>query len=325
MKFSDLMLDMATGDASIHDVYIQESVGKINVSTAIFDAAYKISELPAGEFMIVQEAADAGLPTDPDKAAGVACEAVKQSLKAFYDLVVNTAKKVKQSAEKDMKALVAIGKKYGVSANGGNFVNDFVSPLCNAIAADNGKKLSLADKRFIKGKYAEEIAENYGTGMTNFLSAYGMEFDNSNLSQAFKPYKSKREINTFKDLKKNLEYGGKLIKFEKTIEKDKHYTSTVSVNDIKDLAVAIYEVLNVSKGVIDVAGSASAKKTAMATVDELCGKEDCEAKKVSKTLQAINEGIKDWTEGVTSITENITKAFTDSVYALSGALTGSAE
>ena len=44
MKVSDLMLDLATGDSSVHDAFIQEAAGKVAVSNAIFQAAYKISE-----------------------------------------------------------------------------------------------------------------------------------------------------------------------------------------------------------------------------------------------------------------------------------------
>lgn len=322
MKLSELMLDMATGDASMHDVYIQEAVGKINVSSAIFDAAYKISELPKGEFMIVQEAADAGLPTTPEGGAALANQSVKESLKAFYDLVVQTAKKVKQATEKDMKAIIAIGKKYGISATGTDFNEGFVKSLAKAIADDKGKKLSLGDKRFLKAKYSGQIAECYGLGMANFLSAYGMAFDESELGDEYKPYKTKREVSTFKDMWKNMSYGGKLINFDKTVNKDRHYAENISVNDIEELATSLFELMHISKAVVNVAGSASAKKSAMAAVETLCSKEDCENKKVSKTCELINDGIKDWTENLVAITDVIAKAYTDSVYSLTEALAG---
>lgn len=321
MKFSDLMLDMATGDASPHDVYIQEAVGKINVSTAIFDAAYKISELPEnGRYAIIQEAADAGLPTDQQGACTLACESVKQSMTAFYDLLVSTAKKIKQSTEKDMKALSAIGKKYGVSS--GTEFKSFVAQLAKAIAADNGKKLTLPDKRFLKGKYSDDIAESYGRGMTNFLSAYGISVNDTILANEFKPFKTKREINSFKDVKKNFEYGGKLINFDKTVNKEKHYTNSVSTSDITSLGEALFTIYHVSKAVIDGAGSPAAKKSSMSLINSFCNNEDCEKRKVSKTLEQINEGVKEWTSSVTAITDNITKAFTDSIYSLSSAVTG---
>ena len=318
MKFSDLMLDMATGDASPHDVYIQEAVGKINVSTAIFDAAYKISELPEeGRFAIVQEAADAGLPTDQEGACTLACESVKQSMAAFYDLLVSTAKKIKQSVEKDMKALSAIGKKYGVSS--GEDFKSFVANLAKAIVADNGKKLTLPDKRFLKAKYSDDIADCYGAGMANFLSAYGVSVGNTILADE---YNAKKDVNSFKSIKKNFSYGGKCINFDKTVNKEKHYTNGVTASDITSLGEALFTIYHVSKTVIDNAGSSSAKKSSMSLINGLCDKEDCGGKKVSKTLEQINEGIKDWTANVTTLTDITTKAFTDSIYALSSAVTG---
>ena len=83
MKVSDLILDMATGDASAEDVHIQEALGRINVSSSIFEAAYNISELPSEDISFVQEAADKqGLPTDKEGSVGVSVEAVNQELEA---------------------------------------------------------------------------------------------------------------------------------------------------------------------------------------------------------------------------------------------------
>ena len=60
MKFSDLMLDFETGDASFEDMYVQEAVGKINVASAIFDNEYRIAETPEGmNASYIQEAAEA--------------------------------------------------------------------------------------------------------------------------------------------------------------------------------------------------------------------------------------------------------------------------
>ena len=321
MKVSDLMLDLATGDASMHDVYIQEAVGKINVSSAIFDAAYKISELPEGEFLVVQEAADAGLPTDQEGAAACCNEAVMQELKAFYDLIVETAKKIKGGADKNLKLVMAIGKKYGVTAaNGEDFKKTFAEPLAKAIADDKGKKLTIEDKRFLTAKYINAFAETYGLGVANFLSAYGMSFENSSLYSEYAPYKSKKEVTSFKAMLKNITYGVKLIDFDKVIDKNKHCTDKVSEYDIAEMICSLYEVIALSKAIIEVAGNASAKKTALNLATELCGKEDCEGKKVSRTLDGLNENIKKGTEKLTAIVDNITKSFTDSIYSLTETL-----
>ena len=114
MKTSDLMLDMSTGTASAEDVNIQEAYHKINVSSGIFEAACNISELEEEEVKCVQEAAAvAGLPTSKNEAIGAANSAVKEELSAYYDLIVSTAKKLKTTLDKNLKALAAVGKRYG--------------------------------------------------------------------------------------------------------------------------------------------------------------------------------------------------------------------
>lgn len=323
MKVSDLMLDMAAGDVSITDAYIQEAVGKVNVSSAVFDAAYKISVLPAaGEHLIIQEAADAGLPTDQEGACTLACESVKQELKAFYDVIVETAKKIKQNTEKDMKLVIAMGKKYGISASGTDF-DEFLKELSAKIC--EGGKVSLPDARFLKGKYSREMTRSYGVGMANFLAAYGLSIGkvDGSLGDDIGEFKSKKDIKSFKDIEKCFSYGGKLSKFDKTVEKSRHYTDTIKVSDVQDLGEAIYTTLNIAKSIINVAGSASAKKSALTLVEGLCANE-CGSKKVDHTLAAINDGIKEYTDNVVSVVDNITKGFGDSVYSLTEAINGSA-
>ena len=59
--------------------------------------------------------------------------------------------------DKDMKLLVGVGKKYGVSM-GEDFIDDFAKPLVKAIFQENGnKKIELGGNKFIKGNYAEQI------------------------------------------------------------------------------------------------------------------------------------------------------------------------
>lgn len=317
MKVSDIMLDMATGDASMDDAYIQEAVGKINVSSKIFDTAFKISELPSGDFLCVQEAAAEGMPTTAEGNKDLAIEAVGNEITALYDVILNTAKKIKTSVEKDMKLLAAIGKKNGISMNDGNFVSSFVKPLSKVLFADG--KISLNDKKFLKGKYSIKLAENYGRGMGNFLSAYGLSLDNvfgdsivSNVVSG--SFNGKKNISTLKDLEKNLSSGGKLIAFDKTVDKNTHYTANISVSDFEDLATGLYAILQISKAVIST--MTPAKKGAKRLVTDLCNDDKIKEKKVSRICQSLNDDIKTWSGDITNITDAITKAFGDSVYAI---------
>lgn len=318
MKFSDLMLDMATGDASVHDAYIQESVGKINVSNAIFDVAYKISELPAGEFMCVQEAADAGLPTDPSEAASLCSEAVKQGLVALYDLTIQTAKKIKQSTEKSMKAIIAIGKKYGIDAPSGNDIDKFASAVSKAIISDksdNGKKIVLADKQFINGARAIGMGDDYTLAMVNILSGYGVRLNVGDIT-------ARRNIETLKDLYKNMSTGVKIVDYNKTANKGSFYVNTVKEADIYDFIIGLYELIACSKAVIEQAGSASVKKTSTDLITSLCENDKRNEKKVSRTVQSIMEDVKTGSENLTHFVDTAVKAFTDSTYVLSNIVNG---
>jgi hypothetical protein len=186
MKFSEIMLDLDTGDASIHDVHAKEALGKVNVSSAIFEYAAKLAELPANSSFI-QEAADeaeaAGLPTDPAEATGLATEAVAQELIGFYDVVVENAKKVKAAADRDMKAIIGLGKKYGISASAatsGNFMIAFAKPLAQALVRDFATNRKFANRiKFKKGIFpdsslSEGLIFSYGNCMARLASVFGM-------------------------------------------------------------------------------------------------------------------------------------------------------
>ena len=44
MLFSDILLYLDTGDASMHDVHTKEAQGKVNVASAIFEYAAALAE-----------------------------------------------------------------------------------------------------------------------------------------------------------------------------------------------------------------------------------------------------------------------------------------
>ena len=327
MKVSDIIIDMATGDASMRDAYIQEAAGKVEVATAVFEAAYKISELPAGDFMIVQEAAEEGLPTDQGSACDLACDSVKQAMSGFYDMLVETAKKIKESATKDMKLVIAMAKKFGISNNVSNFATAFANPLGKSVENAAGGRVELNDKRFLKGKFSIKLADSYVKGVTSLLLAYGINvtdvFSDPVIAKEIEKKVAKGTPESFKGVAGFLSDGGKLIKIEKITDKDGHYTDSVKGSDIADLAISLYIVIAVSDAVVKTAGNKSAKATAMAGINALCEKEDCGDKKVSKSIVAIGDDITKWKDSVEAITTAITKTYTDSIYTLYETITKS--
>lgn len=304
MKISDVMLDMATGDASFNDAYVQESVGKINVSHAIYEAAYKISELDGCDSLIVQEAADAGLPTDPEGAAGVACQAVKQEISAFYDTIVSSARSIKDNLAKSEKLARGIGKVLGVSPDG-NDVESFAKKVAQELISQGNKgKYSIGDKRVIKGKYATKMADAYEAAITNTLTAYGLSIAGAS-----------GNVTSLKDFSKKIGFCSKIIKFDKIVRKDGHYTDTVKERDIIDNIIALYRIYDISKKVVDGAGSKTAKKNAMETMNHFWNA-DCGGKKITRTIDAINEDITEYTGHLTTMVESIKTGIGDSFYAI---------
>lgn len=188
MKFSEILLDLDTGDASMHDVAVKQACGKVNVASAIFEYAAKLADCPENSAFI-QEAADAaeeaGLPTSPSEGAGLATEAVAQELIGFYDVVIENAKKVKAAADRDMKAIIGLGKKYGISAaaaTSGNFMTAFAKPLATALLRDNAADRKGVGNfiRFNKGVFpnalqCEKIAMNYGNAMAHLSAVFGLD------------------------------------------------------------------------------------------------------------------------------------------------------
>lgn len=326
MKVSDLMLDMATGDVSEHDVDAVAAAGRIAVASAIFEAAYKIAELPEdGDFAIIQEAADAGMPTSPTEATAVACTSTKKTLDSFYDLIVATAKSIKQAATKDLNLLRTIGRKFGVTADSqSNFVTSFAVPLGKAVASQmgNGKKVEMSDNKFLKGKTALKMATSYGKGMANFLAAYGISisnvFSDSAISAEFDgSYKTKKgEPGTLKAINSYLSAGGSIINMDKAADKHGHYTGSPKADDIRDLAIGLYVLIAISDATVAACGK-GAKSAALNKINSLCNEDTGNNKKLTRTIESISVDAKTWSSNLTNLTTNIKKAFTDSVYVLS--------
>lgn len=82
VRLSDVLLDLNTGDASKYDAYIQEAMGQVRVSAAIYDAAVAMSELSPSERTeeVIQEFAARKLPTTKEGAEKLVLESVAHEL-----------------------------------------------------------------------------------------------------------------------------------------------------------------------------------------------------------------------------------------------------
>jgi len=367
MKFSEIMLDLDTGDASMHDVHAKEALGKVNVSSAIFEYAAKLAELPANS-AIIQEAAteaeEAGLPTEPDKAVGLATEAVAQELIGFYDVVLENAKKVKTAADRDMKAIIGLGKKYGISAsaaNTGNFMIAFAKPLAQALVRDfatNRKSknaITFAKGIFPTASEAEKLIFSYGNCMARLASVFGMgigdciedptvqevlSFDQSFVKMLKGFFASDKYAAN--DPKTGFDQGGvpDVNALYKQLLKGSSFpavkgistTKNADAEDIAELITYTYVAQQVSAGIVK-AASKTKKAGAENFIKSLCTAEEVRhgqskagtQKKISAKFQKINDNVKTWASDVSNTADAVVKAFSDAVSALGKIATGQSE
>ena len=321
MTITELMLDIASGDASEDDVHVQECLGHINISAREFAAAYSISEYPGDlPSIIVESASKANLPTNKGEAKEVANTAVIQGLSAFYNLMIATAKKVRAATERELRAYAALGKKYGINFDKHNFLTGFLNPLCAAVEKD-GLLGKLDDRSFIKGKYAARMVENYGKGMANLMSGYGLSIDNVFGDSVVglivrNNFSGKKTIKDLRDVESNMSTGGKQLNFDKTLDKKTHYQDYVKIVDFKMLAISIYALSKISESIIVTLGTASTKKTAMDNIKKLFNEASDGNKRVVRSVESISDGTKEWSDNLSKLTTNMTGAFTDSSYEL---------
>lgn len=181
MKVSDIMLDLETGDATVHDAYVQEAMGQINVSAAIYEAAKNIASLDPSEMTeVIQEAAtNAGLPTDREKAIELMYEAAERQLigltRQLYQETCIFAEYA-SSETSPAAALDMIGKKCGckVTMNpSAEYCSDFAGKVIGC------KDIKTKDVAFISGKSAKKATAAAIKAFCHLMAAAGRDIPES--------------------------------------------------------------------------------------------------------------------------------------------------
>ena len=356
MRFDDIMRDLDTGDASMHDVHVKEAKGKIDVASAYFEYATRLASETLGS-QFVQEAASSksDLPSDPTEGSSLASASVAQELMAFYDVVVNNAKKVKSAAKRDLAAIIALGKNYGIStsaASEGNFMIAFAKPLAQALVrAYAGDRKKSASIRFEKGVFpaasdGERLMFAYGNAMARLAAIYGLSigdciddptvreelsFDQNFLKYLKGAATSVRGGDKYaaNDEKAGFDQGGigdvnglyKALMRGANIPKAENIKTVTKadVDDIAELITYTYVVHQVSEGIVKAATSTK-KAGAEKFINQLIAAEESRAaggnKKVSSKFTKINNNMKDWADAVSTTSDQIVKVFSDAVMAL---------
>lgn len=327
MKFTDLMLDKATGDASGYDVIIEYDKGRVDVSNAVFEACCKVEALvDAGAFDndFIQEAADAGLPADKSDAVAQASAAASTGVEAFYDLVVDTAKKIKEDVGKDWKAIAALAKKNGMpvsEVSNEGFFEKFATPL--AAKLTGGKSLHLSGKAMPTANFSRNFTSNYCNGIAKILSAYGISMEcDCPVTKNFVGDLSKNvpcadtSDSCAQQCAQAINHGAKIIKGEGVFSK----TANATVKDIANYITAVYVLKGFAEMVVKRAGSASARKTAIAKMTAMMN--DTNKKGVSHASKNIMKTTSSKAAAIKSASEDTVKTFSDALYAITEAING---
>lgn len=335
IKVSDIMLDLATGDASIHDAYIQEAVGQVKVSAAIYNAATKIASLDdADRNQIVQEAADAGLPSDREGSINLAYEAVERELIGTCRHLYAESAKIEETSSKPttpLAAVNALAKTCGVKTTL-NGTKEYAVELANAVVKNKDIDLK-GGVRFCKAASAKRLTKSLIQGLSLICNAFAIStdelFKDDTVSAVVSaPVSTKPKKN--KDGSENctLAYMASAVKSAGNYVKDKilsddDYTTTITKNDIATVITCNFAAAKtakfiksklgengekiekkISKAVKSCKNSKSVSGSASDLNDKCC---DVDGNK--SAIVKINEDLAD-------LCSNLIKAFNDSISAL---------
>lgn len=180
IKISDILLDLGSGDASVHDAYIQEAVGQVNVSAAIFEYACGVADMDDSEReTIVQEAANAGLPSDQDQAVELAYECVSNALCSTFRHIYSESALVQEAftgSTSPMKAIIAFAKKFGVKDTDLTGGRDQANKIAEALCSKRQFKVK-GGEAFIKPDAIKKLTSRYINGTSLVMNAYCTDTD----------------------------------------------------------------------------------------------------------------------------------------------------
>lgn len=332
IKISDIMLDLATGDASVHDAYIQEAMGQVKVSAAIYDAAAQISALDDSDRQqIVQEAATAGLPSDKEGSLNLVYESVQNELIGTCRHLYTEMAKIDERATKattPYAALNAMAKKLGCSMTLDGSL-EYAMEYAKVVIP--GDKLKLADGvRHVKGSSAQKLTANLIQGVCLILNALCVDtksFIKKSDITAIIDAPVSTECEKDKDGKDDpsLNYMVGALKaakkYVKNVDlKDSDYTTTVTKEDAAKVQACDAAISKLASFVKSKLGDYKGEYTEE-TIKKTIAK--CNKKKISSAAADLNEKtdkneskIIELNKDLHTLCSNLIKAFNDSADAI---------
>lgn len=332
MKVSDIMLDLATGDASVHDAYIQEAMGQVKVSAAIYNAAKQISSLNESERQsIIQEAVDAGLPYDKEGSLNLVYESVERELIGTCRHLYTEMAKINERATKPTTpyaAMNVVAQSFGCERKLDGSL-EYAMEYASAVVKGGSIKLAEGTKYF-KGSSAERLTGNLiqGVGLIcNALCIDTTAFFEKKEIKAIVPAPVSTKCGKDEDGKEdcNLNYITSALSSAKKYVKNKDlkesdYTTNPTKEDVAKVMAcdtAVSKLASFVKGKLgDYKGEYTEEKIKKAI-------EKCNKKKVSSSAEKLNDKgdgmdakIVALNKDLHELCSNLIKAFNDSADAL---------
>jgi len=313
MKFTDLMLDYATGDSCPQDAYIQEAMGQINVAGAIYNASVNIMDLDKNDISYIQEAAtEAGLPTDRREALGVAQEAFSRSSNGFLNLMEMATSKVATAADKSWKAICGAAKITGVPDGlKENDFDEFAEVTAKKIAQRAKNDRTPLSRGFKDGTSLRTNAGLYMRSIQDMLPAFGLK---TNMSGSFVAEYAVTSESDYSegDLNKfviSMEYATAALADQTVME-----SANPCVADIADYIRTAYTLKTFCESVTNALESDSTKKSAGAYAAQYVGN--------GSLSQAAMEQMKRSARRFAATTDVLAKSLNDSGYAIGETING---
>ena len=241
VKVSDVMLDLATGDASQYDAFVQEAVGQVRVSAAYFNAGMNIASLSDSERSeIVQESAfvDSGLPSDVEGAIELVQEAVSRELVGTCRHLYMEASKIAETADKATSPLGAVNslaKACGVKTTL-NGTKEYAEELAKAVVANKDIDLKNGSK-FLKAGAARKHTKNLAQAMCLISRAFCISCESVCEDATVKAVtgdlmcgKCDKDEWTLAAMISNIKAAGKFLNGAEISESD--YTTKITKNDL---------------------------------------------------------------------------------------------
>lgn len=331
MKVSDIMLDLATGDASVHDAYIQEAMGQVKVSSAIYNAAKQIALLDDSDRAeIVQEAADAGLPYDRENSIRLMYEAAARELIGTSRHIYMEMSKLEETGSKPtapLGAVNALAKACGVKTTMNGTV-EYAGELANAVVAKKEINIKKAGK-FLKAKSAKKYTANLIQGVALLCNTFCIDtktlFDDETI-KAIVPAPVSTKPGKTEDGKNDcsVQYMTSAIKSGLKFVKDceltgSDYTNNITKNDLATVITCNFAAVKLAKFAKAKLGENGSK------VESMINKAMSRKSKgsISGDIEDLNEKgnggkstIVEFNESLFKLNKNLIEGFNNSIYTL---------